>query len=420
MTAIQDVKHNWEMYRCRPDVMMMAAIYGHNTTQNLEYCLRAGFEQRASGAIAPFYTFLGSFVGILSTLLGSINSVKMIFATIVGSSTSVFNEFSQRMKAFFYRIQLTTIRMKFLMGRVFATMYAVMFMGLSGMKAALNFSNNASIWGFIDAVCFDPDTLIKVLVNGSYVEKPIHSVQIGDILSKGERVTGTFKFLGDGQEMVRLGDIIVSTNHYVMYKNSWIQSRNHPDAVALEPWNGGVDRPLICLNTDTNTFVLGKELFRDYDETSEGDKESMTKAINMLNGKMIKSSYINSTNACSPNTILRMKDSLVPVKDVCLGMETTYGTILGIIKKTTNRVCEYKGELFAPATIVWSEKDNQYLRVMDLVAPREVADEIFYSFVVSPSATLETSKGVMFRDYIEIHDPDMETSYAEALKSVEN
>jgi len=58
--------------------------------------------------------------------------------------------------------------------------------------------------------------------------------------------------------------------------------------------------------------------------------------------------------------------------------------------------------------------------VMDLVPPREVADEIFYSFVVSPSATLETSKGVMFRDYIEIHDPDMETSYAEALKSVEN
>ena len=136
LTNINEVKNNWQTYRCRPDVMLMAPIYGQDAQQNLEFCLKHGFDQRANSATSPFYTYLASFTGVLTVLLSSINSIRMTFATIIGTATTVFSEFSQRIQALFYRIQLTAIKIKYLMSRVFAAFYAVIFMGVGGVKAA--------------------------------------------------------------------------------------------------------------------------------------------------------------------------------------------------------------------------------------------------------------------------------------------
>jgi len=119
---VQEIKNNWEKYRCRPDVMIMADYYGHDSSDNLNFCLKNGFDKRAKEAIGPFYSYLGKFVEILMTMLSSLNSIRMIFATIVGSATKIFSEFSSRMQALLYRFQMSAIRMKMLMGRVFATM----------------------------------------------------------------------------------------------------------------------------------------------------------------------------------------------------------------------------------------------------------------------------------------------------------
>ena len=78
--------------------MLMAPIYGQDPAQNLEFCLKSGFDNRASEATKPFYTYLASFAGVLTTLLGGVNSVKMTFATIVGTATTVFSQFSQRIQ----------------------------------------------------------------------------------------------------------------------------------------------------------------------------------------------------------------------------------------------------------------------------------------------------------------------------------
>ena len=51
------------------------------------------------------------------------------------------------------------------MGRVFATMYAVIFMGLSGIKATTNFGNTF-LFKFLDTFCFDPDT--KVILKNNF------------------------------------------------------------------------------------------------------------------------------------------------------------------------------------------------------------------------------------------------------------
>jgi hypothetical protein len=405
------IKKDWPKYRCRPDVMLMADFYGHDSSENLEYCLKGGFDARASGIIAPFYTYLKSFVEILLTLLQSINSIRMIFATIVGSVTQVFSEFSSRIQALFYRIQMTAIRMKFLMSRVFGIMYAVMFMGMSGIKAGQNFSNTF-LFKFLDTFCFPPWTSIT-LKDGS--TKMIKDVVIGDVLEGGEQVTATFKFAADGQEMVAFpGGVKVSTNHYVNYNGKWIKAIDHPETIEIGPWAGGNNQPLICLNTDTHQFTIGRWVFRDYDETSEGDAEAMRKAEEILNGKTPTSTVTNSDMACSPLTQIKMKNGLsVPASQLCLGDELSHGRVVGIVKKEIEEYCIVDGTPFAPGTLLW--RDTSWRRASDIVETSVLEPVIFYSFVITPSATLETADGIVFRDYVEVHSPDMEASYSAAL-----
>lgn len=407
----QAIKKDWPKYRCRPDVMLMADFYGHNSTENLEYCLKGGFDARASGVIAPFYTYLKNFVNILLTLLQSINSIRMIFATIVGSVTQVFSEFSGRIQALFYRIQMTAIRMKFLMSRVFAMMYAIMFMGMSGIKATQNFSNTF-LFRFLDTFCFPPWTPIK-LKDGS--TKMIKDIAIGDVLEDGDEVTATFQFSADGQEMVTFpGGVKVSTNHYVQHEGAWIKAVDHPESIEIGPWSGGNNDPLICLNTDTHKFKVDRWIFRDYDETKEGDEQAMRKAEEILNGKPAISRVTNSDMACSPLTLIKMKNGdSVPASQIKLGDELSHGNVVGIVKKEVEEYCVVDGVSFASGTLLW--KDNSWKRAADIAETTVLEPAVFYSFVVSPSATIETSSGLIFRDYVEVHSPDMELSYTEAL-----
>ena len=417
MLDVQVVKDNWEKYRCRPDVMIMADYYGHDSSDNLNFCLKNGFDKRAKEAIGPFYSYLGKFVEILMTMLNSLNSIRMIFATIVGSATQIFSEFSERIQALFYRFQMSAIRMKMLMGRVFATMYAIIFMGMAGLKATQNFGNTF-LFKFLDTFCFDPDTSI-VLKSGKTVA--IKEVRIGDVLKDGQRVTATFQFAADGQRMVQLGgngkgkdQILVSTNHYILH-NGWIPSEEHPDATPAADWSGGNERPLICLNTDTHTIPIGEYIFRDYDETSEGDAEAMKMATDILNGTPgANLDNPNSEMACHPHTKIKVKGGLVPASLVRLGMELSHGKVVGIVKKECSEICEIGGEFFAAGTCLWSDEHGKWVRAFEISRPMKIIPSSYYSFVITPSACIETEKN-MFRDYVEVHSKDLEEPYSKSL-----
>jgi hypothetical protein len=416
---VQEVKGNWPKYRCRPDIMLTAGLYGHDANENLEFCLKNGFDSRAKEAMGPFYTYLGSFVGILTTLLKSINSIRMIFATIVGSVTQVFGEFSQRMQAFFYRIQTTAIRMKFLMSRIFATMTAIIFMGTSGLKAASNFGNTF-LFRFLDTFCFPPETPVRICKRGII---PIKDVKIGDVFEDtNDQVTSTFQFMADGQEMVWLpGNVEVSTNHFLLHNGKWIQAREHPDAKPAGWWNGGIQRPLICLNTTTHKFPIGSFIFRDYDESSEADMETMEHILTQLNGqKDSTAGFVNYDTCCHGDTKIRTAYGVIPAKDISLYTPLTHGRVVGLVKKEVYDICLYNDTVLTPGTAVWDSITHKWKRVSQLVPVKHMDHPItMYSFVVSPSATIETESGLIFRDYVEIHSPDSEIAYAKHLREIE-
>jgi hypothetical protein len=411
----QTVRANWEEYRCRPDIMMFADLFGYSSTENIEFCLKNGFNSQAREVVAPFYTYLEVFVNTLMTLLSGLNSIRMTFTTIVSTVSKTFTEFGERFKQLFFRIQMGAIRMKYLMGRIFGTVYAILFMGMAGIQAVNNFGNTF-LFKFLDTFCFDPDTPV-VLTRGIV---PIRQVCIGDIFAAtGTRVTSTFKFSADGQSMVTLGDVLVSTNHYVKSATGkWIRADEHPDAKPAAPWAGGVSRPLICLNTETHSFPVGNYEFCDYDETSAGDHSTMEWVSERINGsphvRATASTTSSYTTAIGAATLIKTPTGTLPASSIRLGDRLTLGRVIGIVKKEVAEWVIIDGVRLGEAQLVWDESTVQWKRASEL-APLKTGLSIFYSFVVSPSACFETSSGLMLRDYVEVHSPEAELSYTQAL-----
>jgi len=381
---------DWETIRCRPDIILTCGMYGKNTQENIEYCMSKQFNDRAQHTTLPFYSVMGSFASTLSTMISSIGSTKLTFATIAGSASTVFTEFSSRLKTLMSRIQLMVLRIKLLMGRIFSIMYSILYMGQSGITAGMNLFQTP-IWDIITGfACFDPDTPIHTMSRG---KQSMRTIQMGDILENGQNVTAIFKFYGDRQSMVILpGNIVVSGPHNVLYGKKWIKTSNH-------------------------SFTLGSYTFTDYDETVEGNIEAMNTVMQLLNGHPSNTEQMHYVRACHPNTMIKRKDGeCVPANSIYLGTELSHGRVMGVVEILTEHVCYYGNEIFTPATAIWSDKQRKYTRIGEFISPTALTQPVvFYSFLVSPSAIVETSEGTIFRDYIEVHSHEIADKYEKAL-----
>lgn len=424
---ISQVKKNWAKVRCQLDKMLFASFYGFNSSENFEFCMKKGFDSRATSFVKPFYTFLASFVSILTILLSSINSIRMVFATLVGSVTTLFSNFNDRIKQLFFKLQMTFVRMKFLISRISGTMYAIIYMALSGLSAVNNFGQT-TLFSFINTFCFDPDTKVELEQKG-FVS--IRDVVVGDRFARtGKRVTGTFQFYADGQDMVALpaaacgGQTIhVSTNHYIQNDGKWIQAQFHPAAVSCGPWSGGTERLLICLNTEDHCIPIDSYLFRDYDETDEADESTMKWVLETLNGGVAAASAapaVSYVMCVAPSARLRMKDGTVKeAASIQIADALSTGRIHGIVKREVEEVCELRdGSIVTPGCALWDESAQRWERAGTLFPSYRLAQPTpFYSFVVVSSASFELESGTMIRDYVEIHSPEAKDTYGTILES---
>jgi hypothetical protein len=422
-----EIKKNWPKYRCLPHIMPFASLYGANTSDNFQFCMKNMFSGFGGEMLAPFYDILGFFTKTLMGLLNSINSMRVMLATLVGGITTIFSEFTERLSMFFFHIKMTANRMRLLMNRVVGIMFSVMYMGMSGITSAVNFGDTV-MYGFLDTFCFDPDTLV---MSDKYAKEiPISEINIGDSI-KGNKITGKFYFLADGQPM-RIFDnngknIIVSTNHYIQNKSgSWIEVADHPDAMPYHLWKGGINRPLICLNTNTHKIPIGNYIFSDYDETEEGDKEAMGLAESIINGSQsdVDSFSKEYSPGFLPNTLIKMKGGcLKEINAIKLGDELiNNGRVIGIVQKEINDYILNSGDIVTPSTLVWDKIQSKWIRLDSKDKCKYIVEfknpHIFINLFVSPNSIIETASGEVYRDYIEVMSPDMRIPYSDALESV--
>jgi hypothetical protein len=432
-------KDDWNSIRCEPSIMPFAGLYGYDVNENFQYCMRQSFNSQATESLAPVYSVLGGFVGVLGTLVGSADSLRLGFSRFITGFSTIMSEFTERLQQFFIQVSYSTQRIKMLMYRIYATFYAIIYMGMSGIKATQNFGGTV-LFGFLDTFCFDPDTLINIEGRGLI---HVNDVNISDRIVGGSKIISKFKFMADGQPMVKLGDIIVSTNHYVLYDSKWIKAENHKDAVKAANWKGGKERPLVCFNTEDNCIKIGNYIFRDYDETDEGDSKTEEFIEKSLNGEMRDAVrqrqlsrkwkkmqpavaaetevllFSNTDSCCEFDSCQRQQTK--KAANIKLGDKLTKtDNVIGIIETAINEIVELPtGDKVTAATLIWNPNENKWDRAGDLYTVNVLEDYIIYkSFITLPGSQITLGSGITIRDYMEVASPFAELEYSKCMENM--
>lgn len=412
---IKKIKDNWAEQRCSPMIMPFAGLFGYNTKENFEFCMGKIFTTHSSPYMGSINSMFSQSTSLLQTLFDSVDSLRNTIATLGGGINVVFQEFTDRISNFFFRLRLSAIQIKTLIGRMYAILFSVMYMGLSGITGMTTFTNTV-LFSFLNTFCFPGNTLLYVKDKGNV---PIKDIQIGDVLLPGESmVTATFRFYSEGQPMVQLGPVLVSTNHYVMYEGKWVMAGDHPNAIEKGGWDS--TEPLYCLNTSTNQIPIQYLTFLDYDETTKADEVTMNFIESRINSVSAPRSY-PFTEYCPSiheDTLVKTKLGSKKAKEMVIGDSLTTGSeVVGVIRRKVHEVCRLPdGTILTPSTLVWDEENHIWYRVGTREDVCATMCEMV-SFVVVPNSQLELGNGKRIRDYMELCSPDSEMYYSDHLKS---
>lgn len=411
---VRHIKNNWATERCSPLIMPFASLFGYNTKENFDFCLGKTFNAHSMpmfGSIASLFTY---FTSLLTQIFDSISSLRNIIASLGGGINVVFQEFTERISMFFFKLRISAIHIKTLMGRMYAILFSVMYMGLSGITGLTSFTNTF-LFSFLNVFCFPGETQLNVKDKGLM---PIKEIKIGDILlPTNSEVTATFKFYANGQPMVKIGSTIVSTNHYVYYSGKPIKAGDHPLAQKISDWLS--DEPLYCLNTNNNKIPINNLEFLDYDETNEGDSDTMNYIEYCINASHtdINYKFKEYGAAFDENIVIKTINGSRPAKDIQIGDKLVTGSeVVGLIRKRVKEISKLaNGIVITPSTLYWNINENKWERVGEKEEIIETNIELV-SFIVVPNSQIELEDGMRIRDYMELCSPDSEMHYSNCLE----
>lgn len=423
--GIAEVAKNWPKYRCNPVVMPFAGFFGVDAGENFNYCMKGVFQSNAGGVLGPLYGIMSNFTDIVGVISNVANSFRYLISNLLHGMERLMGSFRDRFQFILFQIRLSFLKILSLMGRLYSTFYAVVYMGMSALRTAQNVANNDLV-RFLLEFCFDPTTPIS-MADGTV--KVLSEVAIGDKLAAVDgvepEVTSVFRFDGRGTPMVRINSVIVSAQHYVRHNGVWIEAGQHPEAVAV------ASLPLLCcLNTTTHTVGIGDLVFADYDESEDPSVISRTQALvsQRLNGRGSSSSSSNTTivESAVPRSyslgidgdgpITLIDGRIIKIRDVAIGDRlATRGTVLGLVQEVCSEIVIHpqSGLTIAAAQLVWEPRIGEWRRAGDLWSV--VMDRPTQLYHLITSNNLIESRGIMYRDYRELTDTDMETAYADVL-----
>ena len=411
--GLADIAQNWPKYRCNPLIMPFASLFGYDASDNFNFCMKNIFSMNAGAVLAPVYGVMANFTDIVGTISNVANSFRYLIANLLHGMERLMGSFRDRFQFILFSIRMSFFKIMNLMGRLYSTFYAVIFMGMSALQAANNVANNDLV-KFLLEFCFDPETPIEM---ASGVYKPLRELSIGDSLAAVDGVnpivTSLFEFNGHSTPMVRIGSTIVSGKHYVFHKG-WIEAAQHPDAVNVP----SLER-LICLNTSTHTIFIDDTLYSDYDESESPDviKSTQELAEKTLNSGLHKAGLSNYDLGLEGSIeVLLASGVKKPIKSVQVGdILAGNSVVLGTVKEEVSSVVTLNNGLrVSSAQLIWSDRDKAWVRGASLFKSETLLKkEVFYQLITERSI-IETPH-YMFRDYREVTIPEMEQAYSDKL-----
>ena len=136
-----NIKKNWAEERCNPMIMPFASLFGYNTKENFNFCMGKVFDTQSMPMVGSIGSMFTKFTVLLTVIFDSISSLRNTVASLGGGINVVFQDFTNRISNFFFKLRISAIQIKSLIGRMYAIMFSVMYMGLSGITGLTSFTN---------------------------------------------------------------------------------------------------------------------------------------------------------------------------------------------------------------------------------------------------------------------------------------
>jgi len=272
---VQNIKDNWPVYRCNPSVMPFSKSLGNiDPIENFTFCvqnMQSGFMDYLLMPVNYSLTIMGGLAGKFEKAINAIRYMFHFVRTFVQNIVeSIYGIFLNIMIEF----QKVTIGIIDLVGKLTGVMATMMFM-LDGSIKTMKGMWNGPPGGMLRALCFHPDTILK-LKNNTF--KKMKDLNLGDVLKNGSTILGTLRIkntlddnstYADNLYKIPNGEkgepIYVTGSHLVFNGDKFDYVRNYKHATICE----NNTKELSCLITSDNKIHIGEHIFWDYDDTPE-------------------------------------------------------------------------------------------------------------------------------------------------------
>ena len=406
----KEIAQNWPKYRCRPDIMPIAGIYGYNAKENIEFCLKDVFLKEAPGVLAPVYEAASSLNSAMASAGGGLMSIRTTLSGLTDGIGSVVRSFNKRIQMIMQVLKGKFENLENLMGRVVALLYAIIYSGITALAAGSTFAKG-TVGTFLNTFCFPAGSLV-LCEDGTY--KPIESLVVGDQLASyaGRNIVeSTFVFDGSQTDMVSIEGVIVSTNHFIRHGGQWIPAGKHPKAQHSPSY-----KQIYCLNTSRHTFWVKHLLVADFEESDEIAGVVQAEVESQLNGySQTLETETDYNLGIDPSYEVATAEGWVPLADITLGTVLEDGNVVrGIVKEG---VIGATASGFAKAQLIWSAAEGRWKRQHSeaIVHKKQILLQLLTEKNVFRVRHPTARKELSVRDYAEINDSALEDMYWTSL-----
>ena len=365
------IKANWETERCNPVNMPFVGFINKPpdytvsefTKENINYCTKHVLTDVTGTAFQPIKYIASSLTALYTSLLESIQSIRIMVDSIRKNLTNITDTIFTKMINIIIPLNQITLALSDMLGKTTGILTVMMYsvigsfdilkslfgaivqaLGLLlipivafiiicfvlgafylAIAPSIVAATLGTVIGLLVAIqammgqgiaansCFDKNTPIQLL-DGSF--KNIKDIRVGDKLFNNDLVNATMKLSATNIDMYKLNGIVISGTHYVEYNNKFILVKFHPKREKVldycEPF-------IYCLGTSSKKIIINNMRYLDWDDTEKSH------IFSYLHNTGYKEDHPISLFNTKTKTKTKIKD--IQINDILLNGDKVIGLI---------------------------------------------------------------------------------------------
>jgi len=420
---IEEVKKNFRKERQNPKTIVTAGMYGKSSRGVFNNIMgqktKTGFA-RYMTFLTPIFSLFGGIFKIFKAVINKIRRALNPIRTYFYNATRIFYE---QISKFTIGILYTTHKMRNAMKRSVSG-FNLLFHSLEHSKNSMESTVHSKPFnmalGLIEGVewlsdktsslfCFDKYTLLQ-LSNNTYIS--IEKIRPEAILKDGSEVIAIQKF-ANSDYIYKYGDVYVSGNHMVKENNKWIKVKNSTKATKTSI----IPEYVFCISTTNGRIKIGNILFKDYEGSVNRHVNFSINCLILMHlnkGKGNSDKYATQVdyleNGFKSDTLVEMeKPTLKSISTINIGdYLINKNKVLGKIEIGNKYVSFYDDNGIIVTSNTKTNHDGTWKNIEktnDISKTKQYSNAFN---LVTANHTLSVHNKKVYRDYIEIDDPDIE------------